>query len=284
MRSLLRLFLVLGAISAPRLAAMQSAPSASAGGNAPNDYTAAASWLCRPGRQDACAIDLSTTVIGADGRRSKESWRADPAAAIDCFYVYPTVSRDTSLYSDMVAGDEERDVIREQFARFASVCRPYAPLYRQVTLPALRASLAGRASGGAGPSLSQGRGYEDVLAAWNYYLTHDNNGRGVVLMGHSQGAMVLTELIRREIDGKPGQSQVVSAVLLGTTIPVPRGRDVGGAFSSTPLCRRPSQTGCVITFSSFRVNAPPPSQQFVRPGARGGYGGGVYQSCSLDRC
>ena len=27
----------------------------------------------------------------------------------------------------------------------------------------------------------------DVLAAWNYYLEHDNQGRGVVLVGHSQG-------------------------------------------------------------------------------------------------
>ena len=40
--------------------------------------------------------------------------------------------------SDMTAGPEEHGVILQQFARFASVCRVYAPLYRQVTLTALR--------------------------------------------------------------------------------------------------------------------------------------------------
>ncbi|NWM20095.1 DUF3089 domain-containing protein, partial [Escherichia coli] len=30
------------------------------------DYRDAANWLCRPGRQDACTSDLSTTVVAAD--------------------------------------------------------------------------------------------------------------------------------------------------------------------------------------------------------------------------
>src|SRR6185503_11887616 len=29
----------------------------------PNDYGDGKNWLCRPGRQDACAVDLTTTVI-----------------------------------------------------------------------------------------------------------------------------------------------------------------------------------------------------------------------------
>ncbi len=34
----------------------------------PNDYTDGKSWLCRPGRKgDACDVDLTTTVIAADG-------------------------------------------------------------------------------------------------------------------------------------------------------------------------------------------------------------------------
>ena len=32
------------------------------------DYSDAKTWLCRPGRQDACAIDLTTTVIAPMGR------------------------------------------------------------------------------------------------------------------------------------------------------------------------------------------------------------------------
>jgi hypothetical protein len=101
--------------------------------------------------------------------------------------------------------------------------------------------------------------YNDVLDAWNYYLEHDNHGRGVVLVGHSQGSSVLTALIKNEIDGKPVQSRIVSALLLGTSLPVPKGQDVGGAFQHMPLCHAASQTGCVITYASFRASTPPPA-------------------------
>lgn len=100
--------------------------------------------------------------------------------------------------------------------------------------------------------------YNDILDAWNYYLKHDNQGRGVVLIGHSQGAMVLTQLIKNEIDGKPIQQRIISAMLLGTSLPVPRDKDVGGAFQHLPLCRAAKQTGCVITYASFRADSGPP--------------------------
>jgi len=101
--------------------------------------------------------------------------------------------------------------------------------------------------------------YNDVLDAWKYYLEHDNKGRGVVLIGHSQGSGVLTRLIKSEIDGKPIQAQLISALLLGTSLPVPQGKDVGGAFQKIPICHSASQTGCVIAYASFRANSPPPA-------------------------
>jgi hypothetical protein len=219
-----------------------------------NDYSKADSWLCRPGRKDACAVDMTATIVAANGKLARENWAADPRAPIDCFYVYPTVSNDTTPNSDMVAGTEELNVIRAQAARFGSQCRVFAPLYRQVTLTALRSFLAGKQV-----AIDRNLAYNDVLDAWNYYLEHDNNGRGVVLIGHSQGSMVLTQLIKNEIDGKPLQSRIVSALLLGTNLPVPRGKDVGGAFQQMRLCHSADQVGCVITYASFRATSPPPA-------------------------
>lgn len=221
---------------------------------AKNDYGNGDNWLCRPGRQDACAVDLATTVISAKGKLKPETWAANANAPIDCFYVYPTVSNDPTGNSDMVPGPEEKGVVRAQFARFASKCRVYAPMYRQITLTALRALL-----GGTPMPMDRALAYNDVLDAWNYYLEHDNNGRGVVLIGHSQGSGVLTQLIKSEIDGKPVQSRIISALLLGTNLPVPKGKDVGGAFQHMPLCHAANQTGCVITYASFRATAPPPA-------------------------
>ncbi len=232
----------------------QITPASPAPVQVKNDYGKPESWLCRPGRQDACAIDLATTIVAANGKLTRETWVADSKTPIDCFYVYPTVSNDATPNSDMVAGPEELNVIRAQFARFGSQCRVYAPLYRQVTLSALRAFISGRPI-----AADRTLAYEDVLDAWNNYLAHDNHGRGVVLIGHSQGSMVLTQLIKNEIDGQPVQSRIISALLLGTNLPVPRGKDVGGAFQHLPLCHAAKQTGCVITYASFRSNAPPPA-------------------------
>src|SRR6266545_4123969 len=223
---MLKLF-VIGISFAAALVQAPAQPPADAAPPKPNDYADGKTWLCRPGRQDACAIDHTTTVVAADGKLSKETWSANPNAPIDCFYVYPTISTDQTPNSDMTADPAELNVIKQQFARFASQCRPYAPLYRQITLAGLRRVLA---AGGGGTSLDHGVQYDDVRDAWNYYLKNDNNGRGIVLVAHSQGSFILNRLIAEEIDGKPVQSRLVSAILLGTTIPVPKGKDVGGAF------------------------------------------------------
>jgi hypothetical protein len=200
---------------------------------------------------------LSTTVIAADGKLTNEKWAANPNAPIDCFYIYPTVSSQETANSDMKLDPEEKGVVRAQFARFGSQCRLYAPLYRQITISQLRVFLTGTVSA---ETIEQERklAYDDVADAWHYYLEHENHGRGVVLIGHSQGSNMLMRLIHEEIDGKPVQSRLVSAILLGTNIPVPKGKDVGGVFQYIPLCRSASQTGCVITYVSFRATAPPP--------------------------
>ncbi|MGH6970498.1 MAG: DUF3089 domain-containing protein, partial [Caulobacteraceae bacterium] len=224
----------------------------------PNDYTNPANWLCRPGREDACTVDLDATIVRADGSTRLDRFHADPKAPIDCFYVYPTVSRDPGVNATMKIEAEERNVVRQQFARLGAVCRLYAPMYRQHTLTALAARMMGHPMAGGDPTLP----YRDVAAAFHEYLTHDNHGRGFVLVGHSQGSGVLTELIARQIDGKPIEKRLVSAILMGTSLQVPPGRDVGGEFKHVPLCHSASQIGCVIAFADFRADSPPPPGSF----------------------
>lgn len=227
-----------------------------------NDYAVEANWLCWPGRTDACSADNTTTVVAADGKLTTETWKADPKAKIDCFYVYPTVSNDPGVISDMIPGPEEKSVVTSQLNRLGSKCRIYAPMYRQFTLTALRAAVTG---GAAASSPRPNTGYLDVVDAWNYYLAHENHGRGVVLIGHSQGSGVLTQLIAKEIDGKPSQKLLVSAILAGTPLPLDKGKDTG-TFKTIPTCKSNRQTGCVIAFASFRDTVPPPANsRFGRP-------------------
>ncbi|WP_291842001.1 DUF3089 domain-containing protein [Maricaulis sp.] len=217
------------------------------------DYDAADSWLCRPGREDACTIDLDTTIIEADGSLRVETYRAAEDPGVDCFYVYPTVSNDMTPNSDMVANDEEHRVIAAQFARFGEVCRTYAPMYRQVTLTALRSMMAGQ------PVTADGvTAYRDVQNAFAHYMEHDNDGRPYVLIGHSQGARMLEQLVARVVDGQAVQTNMLSAMLIGYNVAVPPGEPVGSAFQAVPSCQSADQTGCFISYVSFRSDAPPP--------------------------
>jgi hypothetical protein len=215
------------------------------------DYARPDNWLCRPGNMTACTTDLDTVLIFPSGGVSVRNWTPAAHPPIDCFYVYPTSSFDPASNSDLVPGrDEEIAIVRAQFARFASVCRLFAPMYRSRTATALR---------GAAPPGDAEMAYGDVAAAWAWYLAHDNHGRGVVFVAHSQGSGILRRLIAHEIDGKPAQKLLVSALLAGTNLGVPPGKDVGGDFKSIPLCRSRGQTGCVIAWNSFRRSSPPPS-------------------------
>ncbi len=200
------------------------------------------------------------TEIAGDGTLTVRPFVPAKDARADCFYVYPTVSLDAGGNSDMVANREEHAVIAAQFSRFAAQCRTFAPLYRQVTLTWLGSLMAGR----PGPT-DRKLNYGDVRDAWRHYLAHDNGGRPFVLIGHSQGAGLLKQLIAEEIDGKPIQRQMLSAMLIGTNILVPTSKDVGGDFRSVPLCRAASQSGCVISWVTFRDTfPPPPKSRFAR--------------------
>ena len=234
------------------MAAPATAQTATATAPAP-DYAEQASWLCLPGRADACSADQSATIVAASGKQTVEPFKPAADPTFDCFYVYPTVSLDPTPNSDMKAGLEERTVATFQAARFGKYCRVFAPLYRQITLGALRTVM-----GGGAFSADRAMAYGDVKAAWAHYLATENKGRGVVLIGHSQGSGMLKELIAQEIDGKPVSARIISAMLLGTNVAVPVGKTVGGDLKAFPLCTSAKQTGCLITYVTFRADAAPP--------------------------
>ena len=218
--------------------------------------SAPTAWLCRPGGIDACATDLTTTAIDSDGALSLERSPSSDVSRADCFAVYPTVSRESAVSSDLTAAPEVVDAARQQFARFSQRCRLFVPLYRQITLAGIATLIASR---GTNAEVDRAReiAYADVRAAWHDYLAHDNRGRPFVLIGHSQGAAMLVRLLQEEIDGKPLQARLLSAILVGQNILVPRGRDVGGTFRQLSLCRAAAQTGCIITYATFPSTAPP---------------------------
>ena len=221
---------------------------------APADATSSSTvWLCRPGlRPNPCNPGLSTTLFSPTGRRLGTTHpRAVRNPRFDCFYIYPTVSGQSTVQASLRIDPEERSIALYQAARYSQYCRVYAPIYRQLTLSAILSP------GGVTPAV-RAAVYADALNGWRDYLRRYNKGRPFVLIGHSQGTFVLRQLVTSEIDPKPAlRSRLISAILLGGNVTVRKGRDVGGDFKHVRACRSRTQLGCVIAFSTF--DAPVPS-------------------------
>ncbi len=219
-------------------------------------------WLCRPGlANDPCTANLTATVVTANGKRTIQ--RATPATnpPVDCFYVYPTVSTQKTANANLHIDPEETAVAITQASRFSQVCRVYAPMYPQLTTSAI--GLGGTKIDPKAAAIA----YLGVLSAWHDYLAHYNHGRGVVLIGHSQGSSLLIPLIRSQIDPSAAERHLlVSALLMGGNVTVPVGQSVGGDFKNIPACQSNGQTGCVVAYSSFDTT-PPDDSFFGRPGS-----------------
>ena len=214
-------------------------------------------WICRPdATPNPCTKDLDATVATSAGT-TKAAFVAPAAPPADCFYVYPTVSQAPGNNAPRATAPDIESAVHAQAGLFSGVCRLFVPVYRQVTLRAL-------AAGQYTDPTVQAIAYGDVRDAWHDYLAHDNGGRPVVLIGHSQGAMLLTRLIAAEIDPVAGvRAHLLSAILLGGNVTARAGADSGGSFTHIPACGRPGQTGCVIAYSSF-ATAPPSFALFGR--------------------
>jgi hypothetical protein len=250
-------------LSSPRLAA--AAVGAAAAllllGVAQASSSPTTVWLCRPGASgDPCAASLATTVIAANGSRTTQNATAAANPKFDCFYIYPTVSSETSTNSDLRIQPAEQDAAEEQASRFSQVCRVWAPMYRQETLAALLTSTP------AATVSAENVAYASLLAAWQDYLAHDNDGRPIVFLGHSQGAAMLIRLLSSQVDRNAAlRKRMVSAIILGGNVTVPTGRSVGGTFANIPACSSTAQIGCVIAYSSF-PSQPPSDSLFGIPG------------------
>src|SRR5262249_14611640 len=155
----------------------------------------------------------------------------------DCFYVYPTVSVQSTVNANLHVDPQERAVAVAQAARFSEACRVFAPVYRQVTLRGILTP------GGIAPRAAL-TAYASLSAAFADYLAHYNHGRGIVFVGHSQGASVLIALLQRQVDGHPAlRRRLVSALLLGGNVTVARsGAAARGDFAHIPACRSATET------------------------------------------
>jgi len=93
----------------------------------------------------------------------------------------------------------------------------FAPFYRQQSA----ATQSMEASNGGNDAFADPIfrvGYEDVQRAFDYYLENLNEKRPFILAGHSQGSMVVIELLRNRLDNPDLQKQLIAAYPIGYSV------------------------------------------------------------------
>ncbi len=230
-------------------------------------------WLCRPHKEDTvveqvdgkdesktvadpCEYSRTATVLKQGGETAEEVATKVKKPPIDCFYVYPTVSSQEGENATTTIEEEERVIAIDQVSRFSQVCRVYAPMYPQLTLGAIKHTVT---------KAGDEKAFFGVLNAFEEYMAKYNKGRPFVLIGHSQGSLMLEALISLYIEAFHPEylKQMVSALLMGGNVLVPEGQLVGGTFKRVPACQAVDETGCVVAYSTF-LKEPPEDSYFGR--------------------
>jgi len=191
-------------------------------------------------------LDMNSAPA-APNYKLAEGWLAkpdEPTAAVDVFFVYPTVMfNDTDWIMDTTNAKMRaaaQTAIDTQAVVFEGKANIYAPMYRQMNLAGL-----GLSDEDAAPL--QQMVHNDVLRAFNHYLKYENNGRPFFLAGHSQGSMILTDIMLKHWGKTGAEDRLIAALLIGWSL-TPADLE---AHPAVKMCESSDQTGCVISYNTM---------------------------------
>jgi hypothetical protein len=240
------LLLLVGCASIPQLKEGEAfrAPAA------PN-YALEENWAALPFRDD-----------GADRTPGDDLEDGQLTARADVFYLHPTIYADTrkgnerwnaNLGDDKLNASVDELTLPNHAAIFNAAAKVYAPRYRQAHIKVFYK---------AGNSVAEqalDTAYQDVLAAFDFYLENYNRGRPIIIASHSQGTTHAKRLLADRFDGKPLKKQLVAAYLVG--MPVSK-----KAYRTIPVCEAPTETGCFVSWRTYRDDfKPDPKYQDTVP-------------------
>lgn len=206
------------------------------------DYSDGDAWAALPDRDDA-----------ADVAPRGESDGQDDAPA-DVFFIHPTTYYSNDHWNqpldDETANDITDDnVMRGQASAYNSAGRIYAPRYRQATLAAFTTERVDEAREALDLA------YEDVSAAFQYYLDHYDTGRPIIVASHSQGSVHAPRLLAEFFaEGAPLHDRLVAAYAIGMAIPEDH---FDRTLQGIEPCDSPTQTGCLVGYRTKLDGADP---------------------------
>lgn len=201
------------------------------------DYKLSKNWAALPEKKDAAdSIPVNSNLKNEQG-----------SARADLFFIHPTIfigkpknqfQWNADVNDTALNAITQTSTILNQATIFNGSCRVYAPYYRQAHLFAFYTEDKEDAVHALDLA------YEDVKAAFKFYLENHNQGRPIVIASHSQGSYHAIRLLKEFFDGKELQKQLVSAYLVGRAIP-------RNTFETIPPCSGPEETGVWASWNTF---------------------------------
>lgn len=209
--------------------------------NSPLDYSNMSYWAAHPDK-----TDNADRIPGMPDNQKGQS------KAADVFFIHPTIYTkykkgvlwNADINDTELNESTDNSTILYQASAFNAAGDVYAPRYRQAHIEAFYTD--DRVMG----EKALDKAYEDVKAAFQYYLDHYNDGRPIIIASHSQGTRHAKVLLKEFFDEKPLLNRLVAAYIIGISVKKDE-------FENIPLCENESQTGCFITWRTYKEGFTP---------------------------
>jgi hypothetical protein len=194
-------------------------------------------WVAHPDKSDTS--DLVPIGIDTSGDIAKKN--------VDVFFVHSTGFVGPGGWnSSMQIENSEAQSIEYMLSSMASIfngcCNIYAPHYREAQIQSFMPENFD--SGTQALDLA----YQDVEAAFDYYLTHYNHGRPFIVVGHSQGTTHALRLLEQRVDNTQLVNQLVAGYLVGYWLPKDK---FTRGFEQIKPCEVATQIGCIVSYDVF---------------------------------
>jgi hypothetical protein len=222
--------MVFGYLSPPDTFVLADAPKAP-------DFENKYFWVAHPDKSDTS--DLVPIGIDTSGDIANKE--------VDVFFVHSTGFVGPGGWnSSMQIENSEAQSIEYMLSSMASIfngcCNIYAPHYREAQIQSFMPENFD--SGTQALDLA----YQDVEAAFDYYLTHYNQGRPFIVVGHSQGTTHALRLLEQRVDNTQLVNQLVAGYLVGYWLPKDK---FTRGFEQIKPCEIATQIGCIVSYDVF---------------------------------
>ncbi|HUS02133.1 MAG TPA: DUF3089 domain-containing protein, partial [Chitinophagaceae bacterium] len=166
---------------------------------------------------------------------------------VDVFFIHPTTYTELSMPAGWNADINNESINKKtdngsilyQASVFNQHCRIFAPRYRQANLKAFFTTHKDESEKAFTVA------YDDVKAAFEYYLKYYNNGRPIIIASHSQGTLHAGKLLKEYFENKPLQKKLVCAYIIG--LPV-----FTNYFKELQPCKDSTATACFVSWRTFK--------------------------------